>query len=154
MDNIFLCFIVPQTVNNPILYAAITTLWLVQFPGFIIISSVSGIVNVMCLVVPVAACLLILCSLGAILIAQWSWIYRMWTQSVCKHTQKYRHQSCQNDGNIFPTCWSNRNLCNVNSILKELYRIYEGSLDVVKVELWFIIDILNFSRGRFFFFFR
>jgi hypothetical protein len=46
-------------VNNPILYAAITTLWLVEFTGFIIISSVSGTVNVMCLVVPVAAYLLI-----------------------------------------------------------------------------------------------
>jgi hypothetical protein len=34
------------------------SLWHVAFPGFLIISSVSGIVNVTCLVVPVAACLL------------------------------------------------------------------------------------------------
>ena len=43
------------------------TLWHVALPGFIIISSVSGIVNVMSLVVPAAACLLILGSLGAII---------------------------------------------------------------------------------------
>ena len=59
-------------VNNPILYAAIMTLWLVAFPGFLIISSVSGTVNVMCLVVPVAACFLISGSLGAIIIAEWA----------------------------------------------------------------------------------
>jgi len=35
------------------------TLWHVAFPGFLIISHVSGIVNVMSLVVPAAACLLI-----------------------------------------------------------------------------------------------
>jgi len=50
-------------VNNPILYAAIMTLWLVALQSFVIISSVSGIVNVMCLVVPAAACLLILSTL-------------------------------------------------------------------------------------------
>ena len=59
-------------VNNPILYAAIMTHWLVAFHGFLIVSSVSGIVNVMCLVVPVAACLVILGSLEAIIIAQWA----------------------------------------------------------------------------------
>jgi len=48
------------------------TLWLVALPGFLIISSVSGIVNVMCLVVPVIASLHILDSLEAILIAQWA----------------------------------------------------------------------------------
>jgi len=49
-------------VNNPLLYAAIMTLWLVAFPSFLIISNVSGIVSVMSLVVPTAACLLILGS--------------------------------------------------------------------------------------------
>ena len=63
------CFSVPQMANNPVSYAAIMTLWNVALPGFVIISSVSGIVNVMCLVVPVAACLLILDILGAIIIA-------------------------------------------------------------------------------------
>jgi hypothetical protein len=41
--------------NSPILYAAIMTFWHVAIPGFLIIPSVSGIVNVMCLVVPAAA---------------------------------------------------------------------------------------------------
>jgi hypothetical protein len=57
-------------VNNPILYAAIITLWIVALPGFLIISSVSGIVDVMCLVIPEAIYLLILGSFGAIIIAQ------------------------------------------------------------------------------------
>ena len=64
--------IVPYFVNNPILYAAIMTLWLVALQGFVIISSVSGIVNVMCRVVPAAACLLILGSLEAIIVDQWA----------------------------------------------------------------------------------
>jgi hypothetical protein len=40
------------------LYAAIKILWLVALPGFLIISSVSRIVNVMPLVLPATACLL------------------------------------------------------------------------------------------------
>jgi len=57
-------------VNNPLLYAAIVTLCIVALPGFLIVSSFTGIVNVMCLVVPAAACLLILGSLEAIMLAQ------------------------------------------------------------------------------------
>jgi len=57
-------------VNNSILYAPIMTLWLVALPGFLIVCDFSGLVNVMCLVVPAAACLLILGSLGAFIIAQ------------------------------------------------------------------------------------
>ena len=67
-------------VNNPNLYVTVMTLWLVAFPGFLVISSVSGIGNVMCLVVPAAACLHILGSLGAIIIAWWaqcSPVYKM-----------------------------------------------------------------------------
>ena len=56
-------------VNNPILCTAIMTLWLVALPGFLIISSVSGIVNVMSLVVPVACSLHILGSMEGIIIA-------------------------------------------------------------------------------------
>jgi len=41
-------------VNNPILYAAIMILWLVELPGFLIISSVYRIVNVMSLVMTAA----------------------------------------------------------------------------------------------------
>jgi len=44
------------------LYAAITILWFVALPGFQFISSVSGIVNVMSLVLPAIACLFILGS--------------------------------------------------------------------------------------------
>jgi hypothetical protein len=50
---VFLYTIVGQ---QSILYAAIITFWLVKLPGFLIISGVSEI-NVMSLVVPVAACL-------------------------------------------------------------------------------------------------
>jgi hypothetical protein len=54
------------------MYAATMALWLVALPGFLFISNVSGTVNVMCLVVPAAACLLILDFLEAIIIAQWA----------------------------------------------------------------------------------
>ena len=57
-------------VNNPILYAIINTVWHIAFPGFLIISSFSGTDYDMYLVVPAAACLHILDSLGAIVIAQ------------------------------------------------------------------------------------
>jgi hypothetical protein len=52
-------------VNNPILYAAVMILWLVAFLLFLIISSVSGIVNVMCHVILAAACLIILGFFGS-----------------------------------------------------------------------------------------
>jgi len=42
-------------VKNPILCAPIMSLWHVAFPGFLIISNVSGIVNVMFLVISAAA---------------------------------------------------------------------------------------------------
>jgi hypothetical protein len=58
-------------VINPVLYAAIIILWLVALWGLQIISSVSGIVNVMCLVVPANVCVLILGSFEAFVIA-WS----------------------------------------------------------------------------------
>jgi len=59
-------------VNSRVLYAAIMTLWLVALPGFVTISSVSVIVNVMCLVVPAAPSLLIFGSIDAIIIALWA----------------------------------------------------------------------------------
>jgi len=59
-------------VHNPILYGAIMTHWLVALPGFLIISSVSGIVNVMSVIVTATAYLLILDSLGSILIGYWA----------------------------------------------------------------------------------
>jgi hypothetical protein len=59
-------------VNNALLYTAIMTLWHVALPCFRIVSSVSVIVKIMCLVIPAAAYLLILGSLGVIIIAQWA----------------------------------------------------------------------------------
>ena len=53
-------------------YAAIVTLWLVALVGFLNISCVPGIVNVMSLVITAAPCLPILLSVEAILIAQWA----------------------------------------------------------------------------------
>ena len=67
-----LCFFIPQTVNSPVLYAAILTLWLVALPGFLNLSHFAGIVNVMSLVITAAPSLLILYFVEAILIAQWS----------------------------------------------------------------------------------
>ena len=58
-------------VNSPVFYAAIMTLWLVALPGFLNISHVPGIVNVMSLVITASPSLLILHSVGAIIIAQW-----------------------------------------------------------------------------------
>jgi len=53
-------------VNSPLFYAAIMTLWLVAFPGFLNISHASGIVNVMSLVMTAAPSLFILYSVEAI----------------------------------------------------------------------------------------
>ena len=59
-------------VNSPVFYAAIMTVWLVALPGFLNISHVPGIVNVMSLVITAAPNLLILRSVEAILVAQWA----------------------------------------------------------------------------------
>ena len=59
-------------VNSPVFYAAIMTLWLVALVGFLNISYVLGIVNVMSLVITATPSLLILRSVEAILIAQWT----------------------------------------------------------------------------------
>ena len=59
-------------VKNPSLYAATMTLWLVALPGFLIGLGVSGIVNVMCLVVPAAPSLYILGSMEGIILAHWA----------------------------------------------------------------------------------
>ena len=82
------------------LYAGITTLTCStsRLPNCF---KFSGIVNVMCLVIPAAACLLTLGTLGAIIIAQWAqWSsdYKMWSHSICMHTGRYRHQSFWNKG--------------------------------------------------------
>jgi len=57
-------------VNSPVFYAAIMTLWLVTLPGFLNISHVPGIV--MSLVITVVPNLIILLSVEAVSIAQWT----------------------------------------------------------------------------------
>jgi hypothetical protein len=64
-------FLYTIMVNNPVLYAAIMTLWLVALPGFLTVSGVS-IVSVMCLVVPAAPSLLTFGSVDAVIIAVWA----------------------------------------------------------------------------------
>ena len=59
-------------VKSPVFYAAIMTLWLVALQGFLNISNVPGIVNVVSLVITAAPSLLILHCVEAILIAQWA----------------------------------------------------------------------------------
>ena len=64
-------------------------------------SGVYRIVIVMSLVVPAAACLLILGSLGAIIIAQWTrWSAdcKIWNHSTTMHNWRYRQQSIWNWG--------------------------------------------------------
>ena len=68
----FLQVVFLYLIKNSVLYAAIMMLWLVAFPGFLIISGVSGIVNTVSLIVPAVPCLLILGSVEAIIIAQWA----------------------------------------------------------------------------------
>jgi len=57
-------------VNDSILYADIMTFWHITFPDFLIVSNVSGMVNVMSLVLTAAAWLLVFSSLGSFKIAQ------------------------------------------------------------------------------------
>ena len=52
--NFSLCFFLPYVVNNPVLYATIMILWLVALPGFLIMSSVYIIVNIISLVMTAA----------------------------------------------------------------------------------------------------
>ena len=70
--NIFLMCLYTIDGQQSNFYATMMSLWHVALPGFLIISSVSGIVNVMCLVILAAACLFILGSLRDIIIAQWA----------------------------------------------------------------------------------
>ena len=56
-------------VNSPLSYAAVLSLWLVAFPGFLNVSHVPGNINVMPLVITAAPSLLILHSVEAIFVA-------------------------------------------------------------------------------------
>jgi len=59
-------------VKSPLFYAAILTLWLVALPGFLNFSHVPRNVNVISVIITAAPILLILCSVVAIIIAQWA----------------------------------------------------------------------------------
>jgi len=75
----------------------------------LIISNVSGIVNVMCLLIPAAVCLFILGSLGTIIIAQWDqWVpyYKMWKTLYWYVYWKVRTPELLELGDIFLHCWS------------------------------------------------
>jgi hypothetical protein len=62
----------PYLVKKPMSYAVIMILWLVALRGFLIISSVSGIVNVLSNIVPAPLHLLIMGCVEAIILAQWA----------------------------------------------------------------------------------
>jgi len=76
-------------------------LWFVALPGFLIISSVSGIVNVLSFDLPATACLVIWGFVEAIIIAQWAqWSLDciMWNHRIIMRTGIYWHQSFWNWG--------------------------------------------------------
>jgi len=119
-------------VNNPILYAAIMTLRHVVFSVFLIISNVSGIVNVMCLVIPAADCLHIWDSLEAIMIVS--------GLSEVQITKcKIKISLCILEGTntrasgimgYFPELLKFQDFWSIISILKELCCIIEAPLDI------------------------
>ena len=139
-------------VNNPMLYAAIMTLWLVALPVFLIISSVCVIINVMYIVVPTTACLLIFCSLEAIIIAQWAQWFQI-TECEVTLSVSILAGSDTRPSRIrryFPQNLKYQDFWSISSTLKELYCISEAALDVLKIELRFIIGDLNFPREPWF----
>ena len=127
-------------VNNAILCAAIMILQLVALPSFLTISSVSKLVHILSLVVPATVCLLVLGSLGAIIIAQWSQC-----SPDCK--MKITVPVCVLEGTDYRASVFRgyvRQLLKclgfwwISSILKELYCIANAPLDVLKL----ICDLL------------
>ena len=127
------------------------TLWLVALPGFLYISYVFGNVNVMCIVITAAHSLLILCSVEAILIAQWAqWSAgcKMWNHS----TNMYQCTDTRASGimGYCPHLLKCQVFWSINSILKELYCISEAPVDVLKINMWFIIWDLNFPIEQWF----
>jgi len=133
-------------VNNRNLCAAIIILWLVALPGFLTISSVSRLVHILSLVVSGTVCLLILGYLGAIIIAQWAqWSTdcKMWiTVPVCIiESADYRASGIRG---YVPQQMKFQGFLCISSILKELYCLSGAPIDVLKVELWFVIEGLNF----------
>ena len=114
-------------------------LWLVALPGFLIISIVSGIVNVMSHIVPAAPCLHILVSVEAIIIAQWSHLNLysiMWNHSIIMHTGRYRHQSFWNWG-LFSSSAEVSGFFKYEFNIKETVLCFWSSLRCIKC--WIVI---------------
>ena len=112
-----LCFFIQKVVNNPMLYAAIMIPWLIALPSFLIMSSVSGIVHVMTVVVPATSCLLILESVEAILLVQWAQRRpdnKMWKQSISVYTGRFPKPDLLDFVAIFLKCWSIR-ICGISA---------------------------------------
>jgi len=89
----------------------------------------------MSLVVPATACLLILGSFKAFIIAQfaqWSPEYKMWNDRISMHTRRCQQQSLWYWGllSLFADVLE---FLKFNSILKELYCVSEATLDVLKL---------------------
>jgi hypothetical protein len=108
-------------------------------------------VNVMCLVMPAAACLLILDSLRTIIIAQWAqWSphYKMWNHSIM-YAGRYQHQSFWNKGLISSTAKVS-GFWQYQLHVKGIMLCFWSFLNVLKVELWFVIGDLNFPREQWF----
>jgi hypothetical protein len=111
-------------------------LWLVALPGFLIMSSVYNIVIIMSLV-PATACLLILGSLGAIIIAQW-------TREVQISKYEITVPVCIIGGTdnrafgisgYFLQLLKYQDFWCISCILNELYCIAQAPSDVLNVEL-------------------
>ena len=123
-----------QTVNNPVPYAAMLILWLVALPGFLNISHVPGNFNVMSLVITAAPSLLILCSVEAILIAQWAQLNVY--SAKCEITIPaciLEGTGCSASGiRVYCTLLLKyQDLFSMNSILKELYCVSDAPFDVL-----------------------
>jgi hypothetical protein len=120
--------------------------------GFLTMSSVYRIVIIMSLVVLAAACLLILGSLGTIIIAQWTqWSpdCKMWNHSTSVHNWRYWQQASGIRG-LIPQQLKYQDLWCIISILKQLYCICDASLDVLKINMLFIIGDLHFPIEQWF----
>jgi len=146
-QEIFPCVsLCPEVVNSPILQAATMILWLVALPGFLIISSVYRIVNIMSVVVPATVCLPFLGSLGAVMIAQWTqWSpdCKMWIHSTSMHNWRYWQQSIWNCG-LYCAFAEVSDFLVYQLHIKGVVLYYWSSIRCIKFELWFIIVDLNF----------
>jgi hypothetical protein len=124
-------------VNNPILYAAIMTLWHIAFASFLIISSVYGIVNVLFLVISAAACLHSLDSLGAIIMISGLSGVRITKREITVSVFILEGTDTRafGIGDYFPQLLKYQEFWSITCMLKELYCFSEAPLDVLRIEL-------------------